>query len=102
MYAQHIFSYGKGQHRTKPTIRRATSEVSDQPMHLCSLIRVFTDHMFLLQPPGYPERDKRELLLYWVDVQVDLCLSWSHRSYCRFCQALANIFPWVSFSYQVL
>ena len=78
MYAQHIFSYGQGQHRTKPTIRRATSEVSDQPMHLCSLIRVFTDHMFLLQPPDYPERDKLELLLYWVDVYKWICVLVGH------------------------
>ena len=33
----------------------ATSEVSDQPAHLRSLIRVFADRMRLLQPPGYPE-----------------------------------------------
>ena len=41
-----------------------TSENSDQPAHLRSLIRVFTDCMCLLQPPGYPKRDKQEPLLY--------------------------------------
>ena len=28
----------------------------------------------LLQPPGYPKRDKRERLPYWVDVLADLSL----------------------------
>ena len=49
--------------------------------------------MCLLQSPGYPKRDKREPLPYWVDVQADPSLCWSHRSYCRFCRALA-LFPW--------
>ena len=51
-----------------------TSEDSDQPANLHSLIRVFTDRMCLLQPPGYPKRDKRELLPYWVSVQANLSL----------------------------
>ena len=53
----------------------ATSEDSDQPAHPRSLIRVFADRMFLLQPPGYPKRDKREPLLYVVDVQADLLVT---------------------------
>ena len=36
----------------------ATSEDSDQPVPLCSLIRGFADHMCLLQPPGYSKRNK--------------------------------------------
>ena len=32
---------------TKPTIRHATREDSDQPVHSRSLIRVFADHMLL-------------------------------------------------------
>ena len=32
----------------------ATSEDLDQPTHPRSLIRVFTDRMRPLQPPGYP------------------------------------------------
>ena len=27
--------------------------------------------MCLLQPPGYPKRDKQEFLPYWVDVEAD-------------------------------
>ena len=68
----------------------ATSEDSDQPAHPRSLIRVFADRMYILQPPGYPKRDKREHLPKSVDVQADLSLCWSHRSYCRFCRALAQ------------
>ena len=36
----------------------ATSEDSDQPLHPCSLIRLFADHMCLLQPLDYSKRDK--------------------------------------------
>ena len=61
----------------------ATSECSDQHAHLRSLIRLFADRICFLQPLGYPNMDKREHLPYWVDVQADLSLCWSHRSYCR-------------------
>ena len=43
-----------------------TSKDSDQPAHPHSLIRVCTGRMCHLQPPGYPKRDKREALPYWV------------------------------------
>ena len=56
-----------------------------------SLHRVFADRMCILQPPGYSKRNKWEPLPYQVDVQADLSLCWSHRSYCRFCRALAQI-----------
>ena len=81
--------YEIGHHKTyKNTC--ATSEYSDQPAHLYSLIRVLADRMCLLQPPGYPKGDEQETLLYWVDVQADLSLCWSHRSNCRFSRALAQ------------
>ena len=70
-----------------------TSEDSDQPAHPCSLIRVFADCMSLLQSPDYPKRGKSGPLNYRVDVQADLSLCWSHRSYCRFYRALAQFFP---------
>ena len=50
----------------------ATSEDSDQPVHLYSLIRIFADRMCLLQSPSYPKTDKRESLPNWVDVQANL------------------------------
>ena len=34
-------------------------------------------------PPGYPKRYKLNPLKYWLDVQADLSLCWSHGSYCR-------------------
>ena len=40
----------------------ATSKDSDQPAHPHSLIRVFIDLMYLLQPPGYPKKDKQDPL----------------------------------------
>ena len=45
----------------------------------------------LQQPPGYPKKNKWEHFPKWVDVQADLNLCWSHRSYCRFYHALAHI-----------
>ena len=35
---------------------------------------------------------EQKSLPYWVAAQADLSLCWSERSYCRFCQALAQIF----------
>ena len=54
------------------------------------MIRVFADRTYLLQPPDYTKRNKQVLLLYWVELQADLSLCWSHWSYCRFCRALAR------------
>ena len=70
----------------------ASSKDSAQRAHPRSLIKVFAYRMCLLQPPAYPKRDNRERLLYWMDVEADLSLCWSHRSYCRFCRALAKIY----------
>ena len=70
----------------------ATSKDSDQTAHPRSLIRVFADHMCLLQPPGYPKRDEKEPLPYWVHVQADLSL-------CRFCRALGHIYIYTGISY---
>ena len=69
----------------------AISEDTNQTAHSRSLIRVFADRMCLQQAPGYPKRNEREPLSYWIDVQADLNLCWSHRSYGTFCRALAHI-----------
>ena len=37
--------------------------------------------MYLLHRADYPERDEVESLPFWVDVQADLSLCLSHRSY---------------------
>ena len=51
-----------------------TSAESDQPAHSRSLSRVFAERMRLIQSPGYPKRDKREPLPYWVDVRTEYFL----------------------------
>ena len=68
----------------------ATCEDSDQPAHSRSLIRLFADRTCLLQPPGYPKRDKQEPLPFGMGVQADLRLYWSYRSYCKIRRALAQ------------
>ena len=52
----------------------ATSKDSDQPVHPHYLIKVFADHICLLQPPGYLKMDKQKSLPYWMHEQADL--SW--------------------------
>ena len=64
---------------------------TDQSAHPRSLMGVFADRMCLLQPPGYSKRNKREVLPYWVNLQADLSLCWSHWSYCKFFRVLAHI-----------
>ena len=74
----------------------ATSEDSDQPAHPRSLIRVFADRKCLLQPIQRGTKGNP-----WVDIQANLSLCRSHRSYRRFCHALAQLlimFP----SYQAM
>ena len=69
----------------------ATSEDADQTAHPRSLIRVFADHKCLLQPPCCPKRDKmRTFAITGGGYTGWLSLCWSHRSYCRFCHALAQ------------
>ena len=63
----------------------------DQPAQPRNLIRVFADRVCLLEPPGYPKTDKQDLLAYQTDVQADLSICWSHRSYRRFCHALGIV-----------
>ena len=87
---RYISIYLRGMlNKTKPTIRLV------RPMKVqISLrirVRVFADHMCLLQPPSYLKRDKREPLPHRMEVQVALRLCWLHRSYSRFCRALAQI-----------
>ena len=52
-------------------------------VYLKRRVFVMADPMSFFQPLGYPKRDKRESLPWWVDVQADLSLCWSHRSSCR-------------------
>ena len=77
-----------------------TSEDSDQTAHPRSLIRVFADRMCLVYPPGYPKRDEQKPLPYWVDVQANPSLCLLHRSYCRFCGALAHLVEFQPFCFK--
>ena len=61
-------------------------------LRIHSQIRVFADHMCLLQPRDYPKRDKWESFPYWVDVKADLRFCVPYGSYCRFCQWLAYMY----------
>ena len=60
----------------KPTIRFMWPSKTQISLHICKVWSVFTDHMCLLQTPGYPKRDNGEPFPYWVDVQADLSLCW--------------------------
>ena len=68
-----------------------SSKDSDQPVHSPSMARV------LIYPSlGSPMAiegtcNQRRLRSDCANVQVDLSLHWSHKSYCRFCRALAQI-----------
>ena len=69
-----------------------TSKYSDQPVHPPCLARV------LIHPPVESPWalegtwDQQRLWLNCMDVQVDISLCWSHKSYCRFCCVLALIY----------
>ena len=69
----------------------AINEDSDQLAQRRCLIRVFAGRKCLQQPSGYPKDDTCEPFRYWVNVQADLSPCWSHRSYCRYYHALAQI-----------
>ena len=87
-----LYGIQLSQRTTKPTIsfvRPAKTQVSLRNRAVWS---VFTDRMYLLKPPDCQKRDKRELLPYWVNVQAEMSLCWSHRSYCRFRFALAQLY----------
>ena len=79
------------QSMTKLTIRLVRRVNTNQPAHPHSLTKVFANRMCLLQPLGYPKRDKGEPLPNWLGVLADLSLCWSHRFYCRLCRALAQM-----------
>ena len=63
------------------SITCATSEDSDQLTH---------PRMCLSHPPSYLKRDKGVPMPFREDVQAELCLCSSHKSYCRFCHPLAH------------
>ena len=88
----HFYQNDLSQHRTKPKTKLVQPAKTQISLHICTVWSVFADSMCPLQPPGYPKRDEREPLPYWMDIQANPSLCWSHRSYCRFCRALAHLF----------
>ena len=76
----------------------ASSEDSDQPGHLPSLIRVFAVRMKKPWVLSYPLSAQRRLWSDWADAHIDLSLCWAHTHFigfvlsrlilfCRFCCA---------------
>ena len=86
-YPQHVPVHNK-------TYNKICVTSEDRPACASAESDQSPDCMCLLQPLGYPKKNKREPLPYWVDVQDDLSLCWSHKSYCRFCRGLAHMFLW--------
>ena len=52
---------------------------------------MFAGRVSLLLHSSYPKRNKREALPYWEDIDADMSLCLSRRSYCRVGRALAQI-----------
>ena len=80
------------QHTTKPTIR---------PVWPAKIQISLYTHSVWLGFPVYPSLDSLEALegtcnqqrlcSHCANAQAELCLCWLHKSYCRFCHALAHI-----------
>ena len=62
----------------------ASSEDSDQPGHLPSLIRVFAVRMKKAWVLSYPLSAERRLWSDWADAQADLSLQWAHTHFVGF------------------
>ena len=68
-----------------------TSKDSDQPVHPPRIAMVLV-HPSLCSPEAVEGIcDQRRLRSDCADAQADPSLWWSHKSYCRFCCALAHI-----------
>ena len=82
----------------------ASSEDSDQPGHLPSLIRVFAVRMKKTVVLSYPLSTERRLWSDWAGDQADLSLRWAHSHFVEFviswlgfpCSERGFIFPgWI-------
>ena len=63
----------------------APSEDSEQSVHSCCLIRVFTRHSVGSLGSNVSSGGQRRLWSDFADAQVSLSLRWSHVHYCRKC-----------------
>ena len=72
----------------------APSEVSDQPGHPPSLIRVFAARMKKAWVLSYPLSAQRKLWSDWADAQADLSLRWAHSHFVGFVTRRLNCESW--------
>ena len=90
------------QHDKTNKMTCASSDVSDQPGHLPSLIytliRVFTVRMKKAWALSFLLTMQRRLWSDWADAQTDLSLHWAHVPFCWFYHAATHIHIWGIFS----
>ena len=72
------------------------SEDSDQSGHPPSLIIVFDVRSVGSLGPNFASGGQRWLWSDWADAQADLSLRWAHKSFCWFCQAVAQFSYWTT------
>ena len=69
-YQDPMYFYNNEQKKKKKKKKKKNNETSatneDKPAHPSSLIRGFADDKCLLQPTGFPMRNGREALPYWL------------------------------------
>ena len=70
----------------------APNEVSDQPGHPPSLIRVFAVRYMGSLGPKLSSGGQRRLWSDCADVQADLSLRWAHMPFCWICHNAAHLF----------
>ena len=78
------------QHTTKPTIRLVQPLKTQIGLPICAVWPESSLIVCGFYSLSFPKRKKQVPLPYWLDVQTDLSLCWSDRSYCRFCRVLAH------------
>ena len=91
----HVFPFSRKkmvQRTTKPTIRSMTRNDSHQRVHPHSMVRVPVHHFFSDNTEAVQGTSNQEDWSDCADPQAALRLRWSHKSYNRFCCALAEIY----------
>ena len=75
---------------TKPYNKTSVTKDSDLPVHPPKMPRVLVYPSLDSFKAVEGTSDQRRLRSDCTDVQADLRLCWSHKSYCRFCHALVH------------
>ena len=86
-----IFSYNLSLHTSKPTIRLVWPAKTQISLYIQTVCQgsCYSSLNSLEVKEG--TGDQRRLWSDCADAQSDLSLRWSHKSYCRFCRALAQL-----------